>query len=1451
MNGNNALDFEAVLKKTDFDKSIADLERRIIGFTGKTVSETKKINDAFSNISKVAAGAFAFTQLSQLPNQIVKVRGEFQNLEIAFTTMLKSKAQADKLLADITQFAAKTPFTLTDVATGAKQLLAYGGSVKTVIDEIKILGDVSAGVSAPIGDLIYLYGTLRTQGRAYSVDIKQFAARGIPIYEELAKVLKINSAEVAAFVEAGKVGFKEVEQAFKNMTSAGGIFEGLTEKTSKSLTGLLSNFQDAIDRAFNGIGKSQEGLIASTIIGATEVVNNYEDILDILKVIVATYGTYKAAIIVTTALQSASTMSAAISAWFSLARSIKTAADAQALFNLTTKANPYAIALGALAALVSYLYVYSDETKKIVTTTELLADANKQFETNIRKERAEVESLVSVLKNQNVAESVRLDAYNKLKTINPDILKGLDFQAAKTADLTKATNEYLISLEKKIRLEANQEKLKTAIEQQVQAEEDLVKAKEKYNQISKQKVNVPTGLDARGGGVGKAMDLAKAKQDIDKAQAVFTQTLNTVIDIKQQTEKIYNTDSREYLQNQIKSLEMQKNAIKDKLSPAYKELENRIASVSKQLEIKNPKAQKSFAELLAEANDAGNLLLLKSQAKTENQIDALSKKVEERKKDLDKSSADYKKLDKLYKDLNPKTNTSSNKEIFPYGSLKYWEQVAKKAEEIIGKTPASNLDKIKAQNDIKIKAELEAEKIRKSLIVRSFDEEIEYKKTQYDLYQKWVLTYGKEASDKQFSKLVASGDSYKKYLENEINKLQSKVNTGTATVDDKNNLIKAQVALDIDTNSLDIYKQKIIEAQDSVDTLTEYLIILQNEQDKLGGKDLEKTKFIAEQIVEAEKKRQQLLKDFFIEANVHEQKVITTQKYYDELRLELDKQYSNKKSKIYLDALDAINKEEAKALKDLKLDEFFKKSEGFKELNDTIIGTESQVNKKRIEQLKDILSELEKAGLSNTKAYKDYLKDLISYQNQLIDSQISGFYELANILSGLDDSFFGLNVKAGSFFKSIAEGLSSAQNLVKQYNTLNNLLEQAKKSGDASAISAAKFEMAMLGVQSAAKIVVDTINKTNQALKTGKDAEKEYYNSIKSQQLEYNKLLNEEIRLKSKATSYYVTDYKGLAQDAIKAQADALEKFNKSLTELEKKGQVKDGTKTGVNLGKYLQSFFFGPLLKNPADSLETKDILVSVFEKYPDLIDKSKQGVDSFNVSLAKSLLAANLFDDATKQMVESTIDWVEQYKVAQEQFQSTMLDLTGQIGNDLRNALVTAFKDGTSAADAFGNTVSNVLENIVSNMLFSAVFRDAFDKLQKDFEASFALGGDKTLTDDLMKFYKDYPQLVEVFTKGLSDAKAEAEKAGLDIFKSTTGGKSGNSLTGAVKGITEETAGLISGQMNAIRITQATNLQVNREQLLHLTTIANNSGYIRQHLKSIDDKIKANDGLRAAGLG
>ena len=299
-----ALAFKATLDIDDFKVSSEAMGRYIKNASDNAVLEANRMEQSFLTFAQNGARYIVSYLVGQgmmsLVQSIVQVRGQFQQLELAFNTMLRSTEKSQVLMSQLVDTAARTPFDLTSIAQGAKQMLAFGSNVESVVDEIVMLGNVASGVSAPLGDLIYLYGTLRSQGRAYTVDIRQFAGRGIPIYEELGKVLNADRQELNKLVTDGKVGFPEVEKAFKNMTSEGGIYFNLMQEQSKSLTGMLSNLGDAWDSALNKIGQDNQDLFTGAIQGAIDLVENMDQIIRIVQAVTIAYGSYKAAIVLNT-----------------------------------------------------------------------------------------------------------------------------------------------------------------------------------------------------------------------------------------------------------------------------------------------------------------------------------------------------------------------------------------------------------------------------------------------------------------------------------------------------------------------------------------------------------------------------------------------------------------------------------------------------------------------------------------------------------------------------------------------------------------------------------------------------------------------------------------------------------------------------------------------------------------------------------------------------------------------------------------------------------------------------------------------------------------------------------------------------------------------------------------------------------------------------------------------
>lgn len=293
------LAFKATLDIDDFNVSAQAMERHIKDFSNTAAQEAAEVEESFQQMAQRAGQYITYYLVGQgmnnLVSSIVSVRGQFQQLEIAFGTMLGSEEKATALMQQMINTAAKTPFDLMGVAEGAKQLLAYGVSAEKVNDTLVRLGNIASGLSIPLNDIVYLYGTTMVQGRLYAQDVRQFTGRGIPLVKELAEKYHTTAVGINEMVSAGKIGFPDVEEVLNKMTNAGGQFYQLMEKQSSSLTGQIANLQDAWDSALNSLGEKSEGALSAGIQSATYLVEHMDDVVRILKSVAIAYGSVKAA----------------------------------------------------------------------------------------------------------------------------------------------------------------------------------------------------------------------------------------------------------------------------------------------------------------------------------------------------------------------------------------------------------------------------------------------------------------------------------------------------------------------------------------------------------------------------------------------------------------------------------------------------------------------------------------------------------------------------------------------------------------------------------------------------------------------------------------------------------------------------------------------------------------------------------------------------------------------------------------------------------------------------------------------------------------------------------------------------------------------------------------------------------------------------------------------------
>jgi tape measure domain-containing protein len=269
-------------------------------FTSKiktATSETNKLNDAVKKtqtsldgmkaqgssgggIASALGSAAVISGLTLFGKKVLDAGSFVEQLGVSFETMLGSKQRSDKLISDIQNFALKTPFELEDVAQGAKALLAYGIEAENLIPDLKVLGDISAGVGTDkLPQLILAFGQVKTATKLTGNELRQFTEAGVPIVSALAKHFKKADSEIVNMVHDGKVGFNDVEQALKGMTKEGGLFFNLMEKQSETTSGKISNMADAFTKLASNIFTKVKPAIDVVVEGLTGILNNINDII--------------------------------------------------------------------------------------------------------------------------------------------------------------------------------------------------------------------------------------------------------------------------------------------------------------------------------------------------------------------------------------------------------------------------------------------------------------------------------------------------------------------------------------------------------------------------------------------------------------------------------------------------------------------------------------------------------------------------------------------------------------------------------------------------------------------------------------------------------------------------------------------------------------------------------------------------------------------------------------------------------------------------------------------------------------------------------------------------------------------------------------------------------------------------------------------------------------------
>lgn len=1351
------------------------------------------IEQMFAGIKSAAVSALGAFSAQQFASKVMDVRGQFQQLEVAFETMLGSAEKANSLMGQLVKTAAVTPFDLQGVANGAKQLLAYGIQADDVNETLVRLGDIAAGLSMPLNDLVYLYGTTMVQGRMFTMDLRQFQGRGIPIADELAKQFGVAKEKVGELVTAGKVGSEEMKKAIISMTSEGGKFAGLMEKQSHTITGQISNIEDAVDTMFNEIGKKSEGVINTGLSSVSYLVENWEKIGKVVLVVASAYGTYKAALLAVYAAHKISLIAQTVSAFFSLTKSITTAKDAMLLFNIATKANPIGLVLGLIASAVAAFSLFSDSTDKATERQE-------KFGESADKASDKVETLFAILKTSSTTSKVHKDALNELKSIADEYGVSLGKEENLTQNLIEKKEE-LIGLIREEAIERQRANDITdasgAYQQNIQEVKDKIKESlsDSFSEMQKnQLINLISEDDIK--------KLTSAYNDMIKAEkrsVELTGTWNSRFST-QQIEKYNNVISEltdkvgvygKELGVNEKSINDAKRAVQDNgnaLATTRKEYEDTINATNKAA------AAAQNAEMAADGLTESQRSLSDKTRMAKEDVNSLADEISKMVETYNNSniniqisyeelntppawmigvgkklsSEKLKNLASLHQSRanrmrNHKEQTGRNL-VIKNGQGAYVnereEQVMagqyailarnKKAEEDktrrdaeeaakkAGKSKKRHSDEKRRKEEERREKERIAEEIRgRNKAIKDYEKGVleQQKETELNLRQQNIdlkeESYEKEVEqiNLNYDRLIAENDKRRKDMiealkDNKVNKWLNK-NPKATKVQQENY-----------RNSLNLTESALSATQKA--QLGEYEAIAKKQKAN-AQKDLY-TKLLGE-FQDYEARRMQINADF------------------DKKRKDLEAMPAD--TKVREQAIEELEKKRKESIKSVNDDEISKMRESstlFIDLFGDAADKSDKEIRKIITETEELLSYLKNTKTSDItpdfgfsteqlkalKASPEQIKAITEQLERLKQAAKSSnpFKQLAEDLKNLfSKNKEGKGESTEAKLKKLgASAAETAEMIGGIASKLSDMFDAAGNTGMADAMSTLSDAMTSVsnigkgfaqggivgGITAAAGEAIGFVTKAFQASARHAEALKKIQQEIISQQRAYNlSLLEEKLNFEQSATVFGNLDYTK-ATNAVDVLREAYSKLN---TELKGSYSQQRKYKNGV--------IFFGKKLFDYSDvqkaysgladiQIKTghkktglfgwgkgKDLYSSILDVYPQLIDSA----GNFNKKLAESIIGSREFNGQGKEALQNMIDLYDKTQEAAKQLKDYLSGIFGDLGNNMTDALVDAFKNGTDAGKAFGDSISKMLENIGKQMifqtLFSGIIEDANNKM------------------------------------------------------------------------------------------------------------------------------------------
>ena len=1441
--------FSVTLDPTEFIKGTKSLEesfdrlqQKLQGTSMKLPSYSAPISEArgevdllsssFQRAAGLAAGIFAVSGVQDFVSKLYSVRGEFQQLEISFKTMLGSGEQANELLAQLAQTAASTPFDLQGIASSAKNMLAYGFAADQVNETIVRLGNVAAGLSQPLGDIVYLYGSLRASGRVTNIDIRQFANRGIPIYEELAKVLGKSVSEINSLVSAGKVGFSDIEQAFQNMTNKGGKFYNLMQAQSESLTGQISNLQDNIDMMFNELGKASEGVLSSGVKAVAYLVENYEKIGKVIAGLIVTYGVYRTAVITNIALTKGWAVATRADA---IAKGIQTLATNAATLStnrLTAAmlANPYGAIAVALTAVIAAMWAFSDSTTAAERAQKDFNEEKKRAEEQEQKHKEAVEALLNVVRDEASATADRQSALEQLQKYYPQIFSKYDTETLKLQDIAK--------LKREIAEYDGRAKVDRAKDELGKAQEDVEKAKKALKDAEKAG-GVNTGF-AHAYGLTKAVErLEYTQKQLALKQKEFGKLSDGQIFNAKGLSELTDQQLSAMLSNVQKAKRAVKQGTESRLEGSIikgvydeKGWENLAKQIKREQEARK-KPIKSYKDAVTD--------LKKEEEKANKELKAfnnLTAQQLKRKKEEAVKNGNY--------NWNPDEERKRLKEEYDL-KKKAREEYEKGAGETSKKGGSRKHSKEESEAHTKARQaeerRLQEEQRARELARSRRDAELNLEAERIALMQDG---FAKEMAELQLQhkrKMSAFDDQVQERLAKvrDAEKLEWE-----ATHDSKKEVYKQRKLTEADLSDTDLNQilagreladQALAEGQEKIikELRNKYLSYEERKTEIKKRYEAERkiiddtSLLLAEQkssaLVELAKKEADELKAIDNERYEHTQR--TNQLFVELFTQQGERTVAQMRSTIataremleYLANTPADKLEGRFGMSADELASIQNSPEKLKAITDALRGLRDELG--NTSPWQSFISSMEDALSRGKSALSDYKKARREATSATTEEERASAQRKADI------AFSRVGLSVTKIGKSVKDATPLVQDLGKSFGAIfgNSAMEDAVEGltqalsdlgGVASGIGSIISGDVLGGITSIVGVIGNLVSRAQKVEREVLEKRRKALEALTRTQEEYNTALLKANLLYEKGSTIFGDDVYKRATNSIVVARQAMEQFRKSVAFSDKELEG-DGVLDFLGIGPKPEDFppkmrrameeirkqyknKLLPTLKGEFAKLQnisvktgshkegilwarhSVDDYTTLGKLYPNLIDKSGK----LNVALAESILKTHEFRQGGKEALENMLALYKQNEEAIKTMNDYLHGLFGSLGNAITDSLVTAFRTGEDATRAFTSNIGDMLNNFAKQIAYSSFLAPLMEKAQKEVADAMRLTGGENQMEAMLRAMSSLVDGVKTqipaFNEYLKKTEEMVQAHGFDL-----GGKNSDTRSATAKGIAQ----------------------------------------------------------------